>query len=725
MAQTEHESPLVRSSSTKELNGKGAANLEPPRETEQETFAFPVSPPVLQTSTRRKAQDGDESAWDRWRLVVAAIGCWVFIALGLIADHLLGLPDPVVTTLFLAAYLAGGTFSTITAVRNLANRHVTVDVLMITAAIGAAIIGYWEEGAILLGLFSSSNALEQYALGRTHRAVRSLMDLSPDEAMLLREDLPDGQQMVPVEDLAIGDVVLIRPGERIPVDGVVMTGESACDQAPITGESIPVEKKPGSQVFAGTINTTGSLQVRVTTLAQESMLARIIRIVDEAQGQKSRTQRFTDAFEGKYAIAVILGSIAAFFVFLTLFDYSRSDAFYRAITLLVVASPCALVISTPASTLSGLANAARNGILFKGSGHLENLGMVNTVAFDKTGTLTVGKHRVTDVVSCDTGWTEDEILVRAASAERLSEHHLGAAIVERAIEDGLELQEAANFGSTPGKGIIATLDDLVVAVGNPGFFEDLGVNVWRAAQIAASLRAEGKTAILVGDRDNVRGVIGVADTLRPSAHGVVEELHQLGVRQTVMLTGDHEAVAEVIAEDVGIDEIYADLLPEEKLGVINRMERSGPVAMVGDGVNDAPALATATVGVAMGGAGTDVALETAGVVLVADDLTKLPYAVSLSRRTRRTIVQNLTFSLGVIAILVTSALTIGIPLPLGVVGHEGSTVIVVLNGLRLLRTPRRWRTGSSQPAAGSAQQIPPRIEFRDEQAPPASSPASD
>lgn len=637
---------------------------------------------------------GEPESWlQRNHLWIATAGCWIFTMIGLAGSHLLHAPAMVTTSAFVMAYLFGGTLSAISALKLLAHREVSIDLLMVLAALGAAVVGHWEEGALLFGLFSLSNALEDYALGRTRRAVRALMDLAPDRATLLTPD--GGETVVPVDRLQIGDVVLIRPGERIPADGVVAQGESAVDQAPITGESMPVSKHPGDEVFAATINTTGSLQVRVSRLSRESTLSRIVAIVEQAQEQKSRTQRFTDRFEGRYAIAVILGSIIAFFAFLYVGGEDRSDAFYRAITLLVVASPCALVISTPASTLAGLANAARNGVLFKGSGYLEDLGLVDTIAFDKTGTLTLGQPAVTDVVSLNNGWSESELIGRVASAEHQSEHHISVAMTNYAIEHGYPIEQVEQFESMPGKGIVAQVDGHTVAVGNTYLFDELGVDTAEASRIAERLRAEGKTAILAGDRTAVRGVIAMADTLRPSANAVVDQLTRMGIGRTVILTGDHQAVAQHIADELGITEYYGDLLPEQKLDVIRTMEAgdagrpAARVAMVGDGVNDAPALATATVGIAMGGAGTDVALETAGVVLVADDLTKLPYAVGLSRRTRRIILQNLGFSLAVIVTLITLVLTIGVPLPIGVVGHEGSTVLVILNGLRLLRTPKR------------------------------------
>ncbi len=657
---------------------------------------------ALRDATDRPLETALEEAeatptwWQRNHLWVATIGCWVFTISGVVGMHLLDWPQSVTNPIFILAYLFGGTLSAITAIKLLAKREVSIDLLMVLAAIGAAMVGHWEEGAILFGLFSLSNALEDYALGRTRRAVRALMDLTPEQATVLG---PDGvETVIPVDRLQVDDLVLVRPGERIAADGFVDRGESAVDQAPITGESMPVSKHPGDEVYAGTINTTGALQVRVSRIARESTLSRIVAVVEQAQEQKSRTQRFTDRFEGSYAIAVIVASVLAFLGFYYLGGENRGDAFYRAITLLVVASPCALVISTPASTLSGLANAARNGILFKGSGYLEDLGQVDTIAFDKTGTLTQGKPAVTDVVPLDAGWSENELVTLVASAENQSEHHISTAMTACAAERGCALIPTDRFDSVPGKGIIATVDGAMVAVGNAYLFADLGIDTTEANVVAEQLRAEGKSAVLVGDGAAVRGVIAMADTLRPNAGEVVSELSSLGIKRTAILTGDHQAVAATIARELGITEYYGDLLPEQKLDVIRQMEtgtadgsgqKTARVAMVGDGVNDAPALATATVGIAMGGAGTDVALETAGVVLVADDLTKLPYAVALSRRTRRIILQNLGFSLTVIITLVTLVLTVGIPLPVGVVGHEGSTIIVVLNGLRLLRTPKR------------------------------------
>src|SRR5215218_9109888 len=623
-------------------------------------------------SRPRRAADV-ESFWERWSLAGAAVFCWLFLALALGVKHFTPASWWVPTAFFVLAYVAGGTFATITALRDLFQRRtVSVDFLMITAAIGAAIVGHWEEGAILLGLFSTSNALEHHALGRTQRAVRALMELSPEVATVLR----DGQErVVPIEELRLGEVVLVRPGERVAVDSCVLTGETAIDQSAITGESFPVAKRVGDICFAGTINSYGAIQVRVDRLHQESTLARIVQFVEQAQAEKSATQRFTDRFEGWYAVGVIAFSTLVGVIPPLVFGQAWEPSIYRAITLLVVASPCALVISTPASTLSGLANAARNGILFKGSASLEDIGATRAIAFDKTGTLTYGRPALTHAIAFGNGWSEERVLRLAASAERLSEHHMATAIVHGAAERELPLGEAVAFRALPGKGIAAEVDGEDVLVGNDMLFVEFGVAVPADVAVEANqLRDEGKTAVFVGDRRAVRGLIAVADTLRPSAKTVIAALKAQGIARIMMLTGDNQRVADAIGAELSIDAVYADLLPEEKLRVIEdvRLEADGPVTMVGDGVNDAPALATASIGVAMGGAGTDVALETADVVLMADDLTKLPYAIDLSRRTRRTIRQNLGFSLTVIGTLVFATVT---------------------HGLRLLRTRKVGQSG--------------------------------
>ncbi|MBA2290706.1 MAG: heavy metal translocating P-type ATPase [Chloroflexia bacterium] len=626
------------------------------------------------------------TSWLRYlndrRLITAAVLAWGFTARAFGLAIFTSVLPSVIIALYVIAYLAGGTDATREAIADLFDGHVNVDLLMVLAALGAASLGAWVEGAVLLALFSSSNALEHHALDRTRGAVQALMELSPDEASRIASD--GSVEIVSVDALQFGDRVLIRAGGHVPADSRVVDGRSSIDQSAITGESIPVERGVGDDLFSGTLNGTGALTAEVVRLPSESTLAKIVRMVESARDQKSRTQRFTDAFEGPYAIAVIAAS-AWLGVGSALFGSDAGDAFYRSMTLLVVASPCALVISIPAVTLSGLANAARNGILVKGGNYLEDLGSVTTVAFDKTGTLTVGEPRITDIIATS-GIVESELLRQVATVESRSEHPLARAIVDAAQARGIPLLEVANFVSMPGLGVSADVDGQRILVGTGALMERHGVEIPDAmGRTLEELGGDGKTAMLVAVDDLVAGVIAAADTVRPESAAVVANLRKLGVRHLVMLTGDNDQVARAVARQVGIDDVRANLLPDQKLAQIEALRRDGGVVMVGDGVNDAPALALADIGIAMGGRGTDVALETADVVLMQDDLHRLPYAIDLSRRTRTTIRWNIGFSLSVIVVLIASTLSVGIPLPLGVVGHEGSTIIVVLNGLRLLR----------------------------------------
>jgi Cd2+/Zn2+-exporting ATPase len=607
--------------------------------------------------------------------------------------------------LYLLAYVASGAYATYRAAGALLRKTVDIDLLMIVAAAGAAFIDAWAEGGVLLFLFSLGNALEHYALGRTHRAVRSLIELRPDSALVVRDGV---ETVVPIEDLVVGDEVIVKPGERLPVDGTVLAGESSVDQSPITGESLPVRKRPGDPVFSGTINASGLLRIRVDRVAQESTLAKIIRIVEEARQEKSRAQRFTEAFQGKYALGVLLASALAVAVPVLALGEPLAPAFYRAMTLLVAASPCALVISTPASILSALANAARSGLLFKGALQLETLGVVDAVVFDKTGTLTRGQPFVTDVVTVPSVRPE-ELMRLAAPVEYRSEHPLGVAIVEYAVAQGwfdvTDADAVTALDSVPGHGVRARLRSEIVLIGNEQLFARAGISLPpELCEAAETLREQARTVVYVAVDGRTLGLIGIADVVRPVAPAVVGMLRRIGVRRILMLTGDNERAARAIARQVGIDEWHAGLLPEQKVDIVRALQRSGlRVAMAGDGVNDAPALATADVGIAMGAVGSDVALETADVVLMADDLEKLPYAIELSRRARRVIIQNLGFALVVIMLLVAGVLIRGLPLPVAVVGHEGSTILVVLNGLRLLSFRPRVASGG---AAGRSDVAP-------------------
>jgi Cd2+/Zn2+-exporting ATPase len=597
---------------------------------------------------------------------------------------------------YAVAYVFGGWHGLRGAVETLRDRAVDIDLLMIVAALGALSIGAPFEGAVLLFLFSLSNTLQHYAIGRSRRAIRSLVAMRPDTARVLR----DGETAaVPIEDVTVGDVVVVRPGDRIPLDGTVVSGESTVDEASLTGESMPVPKAPGDEVFAGTINESGSLEIRVTRRAHESAISRLIRMVEEAQSEKAPTQRLVDRLEQPYVLGVFALTAAAVVIPLAL-GAAFADAFYRAMTLMVAASPCAVVISTPAAVLSAIAAAGRQGVLFKGGEHVETAATIDAVAFDKTGTLTAGDTRLTDVVvrpehrSGSGALDEDRLLALAAAVQARSEHHLAEATVAAADERGLDVPDATGFQSVAGKGVRATVGNDVLHIGNRRYVETVladGPIDGRDAGLdtLADLEAAGKTSVLVaretGDGVTVLGWLAYTDTVRPGAAEMIERLRALGVDHTVMLTGDNERVARRVADEVGIDDVRAGLLPEEKVTSIEELvARHDHVAMVGDGVNDAPALATATLGVAMGGAGTDVALETADVVLMGDDIGKIPYVLGLGRRTRRTLTANFAVAFGAIALMVGAVLLRGIPLPLAVVGHEGSTVLVSLNGLRLL-----------------------------------------
>lgn len=580
--------------------------------------------------------------------------------------------------LYALAYLAGGTGSAIAAWDSTRRGRIDVNVLMLVAALSAAWLGAWAEGSVLLFLFSLSNALEFYAIGRTRRAIRALVALRPTVALVRR----GGETMtVSADALRIGDVVIVRPAERLAADGIVIHGESSIDQAPITGESIPADVASGSAVFAGTINQRGGLEVRVTKAAEDTTLARIITLVERAQAAQVPAQRLIDRFGQIYAIVIIAGAAVAYAAMVAA-GIGGGTALYRSVTLLVVASPCAIVISTPAAILSAIANAARRGILFKGGASLEQLAAVETVVFDKTGTLTTGRPIVTDVVPID--GDADDVLAMAAGLEQRSEHALADAVVGACRERGIGLAQPESFESVTGRGVRGRLGGAVVRVGSAAFMRREAVAVPEPVGAhTARLQADGKTLIYVAD-DRLRGIIALADMPRPQAGAALRMLRALGITRITMLTGDHAGAAGAVASRLAIRDVRAELLPEQKADAVRRLAAAGAVAVVGDGVNDAPALAAAHVGIAMGAAGTDAALETADVVLMGDDLTRLPYAIELSRRTRRVVAQNLVVAACVIAALIALTLGMGLRLAFGVVGHEGSTVAVVLNGLRLL-----------------------------------------
>lgn len=627
--------------------------------------------------------NGIQSFYQANHELIFSLTAGVLVLLGWVGETFLGLPNGVAVALFLGAYVFGGWHVAQHALYAVQERRFDTDLLMVTAAVGAALIGSFFEGALLLFLFSLGHALEERALDRARSAVRALADLAPKTALVKRGDR---EIELPVEELRLNDVVTVRPGVRVPVDGMVLRGASAVNQAPVTGESLPVDKGVGDKVFAGTINGEGALEVSVTRLAKDSTLARVMQLVEEAQTQKSPTQQTVEKFEHIF-VPVVLGITALVIVIPPLLGVPFSESFLRAMTLLVAASPCALALGTPASILAGVAQAARNGVLVKGGVHLENLGRIKAIAFDKTGTLTQGRPEVTDVlVFGPASLSEDALLRIAASAENRSAHPLAQAVVRASKAKQLALTTPENVESITGKGLRAHVEGHAVLIGNPGWMQENNVAISAAAltQIQ-SLQNGGKTILLLALDQTLAGAIAMADIVRPHVQEVMRELSAAGLAHTIMLTGDNVRVAESIAKQVGVTAVRADLLPRDKLDVIRELTAQyGTVAMVGDGVNDAPALAHATVGIAMGGAGTDVALETADVALMGDDLSKLPFAVGLGRATRSIIIQNLVISLGVIAFLIFSSLTGLVGLGLAILFHEGSTLVVVANALRLL-----------------------------------------
>lgn len=613
------------------------------------------------------------------------------------------LPQSTVIICALIAYAAGGYTGLLGAVEQARAGKFDIDFLMITAAIGAAAIGEWEEGALLLFLFTLSGGLEEFALDRTRHAIEALTDLRPDTALVRR----DGTEVtVGVESLRIGETVLVHPGERLPVDGLVSGGTTTIDQSPITGESVPVHKTIGNQVYAGTINGNGALEVEVNKLASDSAMSKIVQLVEEARQDAAPTQRFIDRFSQPYTYAVIGATLLTILIPQLFSSEPFQATIYRAMTLLVVASPCALIISTPASILSAIASAARAGVLFKGGAYLEKMAQISGIAFDKTGTVTQGNQVVTELIALGQ-YDETTLLQMAASAELPSEHHIAEAMIAKARQLGLSLERPTAFRAIIGHGVEADFeretDVETIYIGNDKLFARNSMQLSAETEaIRHGLKKRGATAMFVARRKTPRGatgvrdwdavgLIGVADTVRPEAAAAIATLRTQGIAPIMLLTGDNREVAAGIAAEVGIDTVYSDLLPEEKVDILRDLVADQNIAMVGDGVNDAPALTTASIGIAMGVDGTDVALESADVVLMSSDLSTLPFALQLSRKAEQIVRQNIFFSISVIALLVFATIIVplfypafSLPLPLGVVGHEGSTLIVVMNGLRLL-----------------------------------------
>ena len=632
--------------------------------------------------------------------LIFALTCGALLAIGFAIEKLVaGAPAWLPTALYIGAYGFGGFFTLREAIDNLRLKKFEIDTLMLVAAAGAAALGEFAEGALLLFLFSLGHALEHYAMGRAKRAIEALAELAPRTATVRRAD--GTTEEISVDELKVGDTVIVKPDARVAADGFVVKGTSAINQAPVTGESIPVDKQPvmddaaaranpervdaASRVFAGTINGSGLIEIEVTRLSSESTLAKVVKMVSEAETQKSPTQRFTDRFERVFVPLVLVLAVVLLFAWVVV-DEPFRDSFYRSMAVLVAASPCALAIATPSAVLSGVARAARGGVLVKGGAPLELLGSLDAIAFDKTGTLTKGEPRIQQIITAP-GVDKQELMAIAVAVESLSDHPLAQAIARdgRDHVGDFPVPKAESLKSLTGRGVSAVVGEDEVLIGKPGMFGADGIPPLSPAmaQAVEHLREGGQTSMVVQRDGRDLGAIGLLDTPRETAIIALKRLHEIGIKRMIMISGDHQRAAEAIAREVGIDEAWGDLMPEDKVEAIKKLRAETKVAMVGDGVNDAPAMATATVGVAMGAAGSDVALETADVALMADDLSHLPFAVGLSRTTRSVIRQNVFVSLGIVAFLVPATI-LGLGIGPAVAVHEGSTLLVVFNALRLL-----------------------------------------
>lgn len=626
-----------------------------------------------------------------------AISCGLFLATGFGLSFVKDISFYIPLGFYIGAYLTGGFFTTKEAVDGIRKGHFEIDFLMLVAAIGAAALGNWAEGALLLFLFSLGHSLEHYAMARAKKSIEALSKLTPRTALLksgetLRE--------VSIEELKAGDIILVKPNSKIAADGIVTGGNSSVNQAPITGESIPVDKfpfgspvpaarydkiDPSHRVFAGTVNGNGTLEIFVTRIATDSTIARLVKMVNEAQAQKSPTQHFTEKIEKYYVPAVLILVTLLLFAFLVI-DETFSTSFYRAMAVLVGASPCALAISTPSAVLSGVARAARGGVLIKGGRPLEDLGSLTAIAFDKTGTLTEGKPKLTGAYPLN-GVSQSRLLEVVIAVEQLSDHPLAAAMVNGAKDIlGRDIPAASKVEAILGRGIRAEYNGSTVYVGNKELFTERNIRISEAiVQQVEQLEKEGNTTMLVEQDNLFIGIVTLMDVARPDAKETLAALSETGIRKMVMLTGDNQKVAEAIAAEIGITDAIGNLLPEQKLDAIDQLKATEKkIAMVGDGVNDAPAMAKSTVGIAMGAAGSDVALETADVALMADKLGNLPFAIGLSRKARQIIKQNVLISLGMVIILIPLTIMGVAKMGPAVIGHEGSTLVVVLNALRLL-----------------------------------------
>ncbi|MDE1206322.1 heavy metal translocating P-type ATPase [Tenacibaculum larymnensis] len=701
--QIEKEDLQVQRSSSNENNYTEASKKKQERSKKEDTKE--------QTSTEghehkegETHEEGEEHAhggvFGKNTELIFSIICGALLGIGFGLSYVESIPDWVSLTLYIGAYFFGGFFTAKEAVQTVAKGGFEIDFLMLVAAIGAAILGEWAEGALLLFLFSLGHALEHYAMNKARKSIAALADLAPKTALLKK----DGKtEEVGIEQLSIGDIIVVKPNSKISADGVVVNGKSSVNQAPITGESVPVDKLPvedtgrdysadddikdENRVFAGTINGNNTLEIKVIKEAKDSTLSRLVKLVNEAQTQKSPTQLLTDKFEKYFVPSVLILVGILLFAFLVI-DEPFSASFYRAMAVLVAASPCALAISTPSAVLSGVARAARGGVLIKGGRPLEDLGVITALAFDKTGTLTEGKPKLTEVVPLG-DIEENELLKIAVAVENLSDHPLAKAVVRDGKErlKGTDIIDASDLEAVLGKGIKASLGKDKIYIGNLDLYEDLD-EAKPSEDISnkvKELEGGGNTTMLIRRNKEYIGIIALMDTPREAAKETLKKLKEIGIKRMIMLTGDNQKVADAVAKEIGLTDAWGSLLPEEKVDAIKKLkEQESKVAMVGDGVNDAPAMANSTVGIAMGAAGSDVALETADIALMADKLETLPFAIGLSRKAKAIIKQNLWVSLGIVALLIPSTIMGWANIGIAVVIHEGSTLLVVFNALRLL-----------------------------------------
>lgn len=612
----------------------------------------------------------------------------LLMVFGYLSQYVNGEENLVTSLLFAASIIIGGFSLFKVGFQNLLRFEFDMKTLMTVAIIGAAIIGEWAEGAIVVILFAISEALERFSMDRARQSIRSLMDIAPKEALVRR----NGQEiMIHVDDIAVGDIMIVKPSQKIAMDGVVVSGYSAVNQAAITGESVPVEKSVDDDVFAGTLNEEGLLEVKVTKLVDDTTIAKIIHLVEEAQGERAPSQAFVDKFAKYYTPIIMIVAALVAIVPPLLFDGSWAAWIYQGLSVLVVGCPCALVISTPISIVSAIGNAAKKGVLIKGGVYLEEMGALKAIAFDKTGTLTKGVPVVTDYNVFSKETNASELLSVITALEYRSQHPLASAIMRKAEEEDISYSDikVEDFSSITGKGIKGIVNGTTFYIGNPKLFKEMPTALFSSEQeqLVTSLQNQGKTAMVVGTDRAILAVIAVADEVRESSKEVIQKLHQLGIKKTIMLTGDNKGTAKAIGGQVGVSDVQAELLPQDKLDFIKQLRSDyGNVAMVGDGVNDAPALAASTVGIAMGGAGTDTALETADVALMGDDLRKLPFAIKLSRNALRIIKQNITFALAIKLIALLLVIPGWLTLWIAILSDMGATLLVALNGLRLMRT---------------------------------------